>query len=296
MEHVNFNVETLALNEPIQIEDNLYRCSAYDGDLTNLFMMLTTDILCRIDDNNMILSTENKEIVKFVNKLYLKVIDCIHNKSSDWFENEVSKADVKQSVKNPILANIENNSLDIICNLSESHNGDDDKEFALSKCTLGFNGVIFDGEHFTLLLEINDFEKKDENNSIEENSNEQITEPVDEPVDELATEQVCDSTSENNNEEEIQEVELPTGVEEVTIDVDDIGDNEEMRMNLEKDNLFMIYDILNEKLRANMYHSVNELFENKKYNISDFDLDDIIFEDSDDEDEDDSDDESVFSE
>ena len=29
-----------------------------------------------------------------------------------------------------------------------------------------------------------------------------------------------------------------------------------MKLNLEKDNLFMIYDILNEKLRLNLFNSV----------------------------------------
>ena len=212
-------------------------------------------------------------------------------------------------MKKPIIANLENNSIDLLC-----YNDNEDiqivKDSEYVNCELLFKGLHFNGEIFDIILEIVHMseheETKYETNEVvedthidnevqehtEDEQNKEQVEDENENEDEENEDEEEDEENEDEDEDEEEEKEpisvnepielLDNDIEEVELDLDDSESNtDEMKLNLEKDNLFMIYDILNEKLRLNLFNSVTGLIEKNKYNLGEFDLDDILFDDED---------------
>ena len=161
----------------------------------------------------------------------------------------------------------------------------------LKKYSFKFNGLDFDGDKFKLDLVLSIDPNQTENDEVDVNNTENET--SDEVLRILLLRKEIkqddgnndvnetENTSEDNEEshqsndkipedpsddtEEVSSDDVDLEVEEVDINVDDINDNIEMQMNLEKDNLFMIYDILNEKLRSNIFQSVSKYLRRKSF-------------------------------
>ena len=55
-------------------------------------MKFTEVLKLPVNDNVMILSPNNNDVIKFTNQLYLKCLDNVFSLSKDWFD-EISKED-----------------------------------------------------------------------------------------------------------------------------------------------------------------------------------------------------------
>lgn len=315
MEQVNFDINSIDFNNPELIENtNSYMCTAINSkDNSPLSVVFNAEFKCRHDENYTRISTNNKDVVQFINKLYIKIVDVVFEKSKLWFENETTMQDIKNSVIHPVTPNIEDNSLEIMCRRSNITNEE------MNKCLIILSGIEFKNDNFYIILNLENISDNSQSTNEENQSDSTEEEPIEEgkteqetteqettedikTTDDNKTIEDINTTEELSHEQDISEedtaksdnIEILDDVEEIDISVDDDEDNDEMKMNLEKDNLLMIYDILNEKLRLNIYNSVNELFKKKRLDIGDFELEDIIFEDSDDEDTESDDEEYIY--
>ena len=76
-------------------------------------------------------------------------------------------------------------------------------------------------------------------------------------------------------------------------EVDFTNDNlDKLEMSIEKDNLFLYYDIINDKIKENMYYSLENILKKRNFKNNNFDIEEILFDDETVNDEDDYMDES----
>ena len=71
-------------------------------------------------------------------------------------------------------------------------------------------------------------------------------------------------------------------------EVDFTNDNlDKLEMSIEKDNLFLYYDIINDKIKENMYYSLENILKKRNFKNNNFDIEEILFDDETVNDEDD---------
>ena len=120
-----------------------------------------------VNDNVVILSPNSNDVIKFTNKLYLNCLDKIFSLAKDWFESDISKEDIKKSLKKPITANIENNTIDLLC-YNENKDVEYVKDNEYDSCELLFKGLHFNGDNFDIVLEITNLNNGTQDSSMDE--------------------------------------------------------------------------------------------------------------------------------
>jgi hypothetical protein len=245
MDIQNFDQNEITFSDPEPISDEEYLCPSklQNGDDV-IYMFDNTFSVVDKSEKHITINMDNKEILKGIKNLQELCVDKIFSNSKEWFEDEIKFEDVKDNFKPFVVPNIEENC--IVFEI-EKNGVDDDalsKDAKIRDIKIIFSGVVFDGSKFKMIFKLSSFENV-------------LNEPL------IEDEQTTET-------DDMQEVEIKS---------DNIEEQHDVKMNFEKDNLFMVYDIINEKLKNNLLFNLQEAFETKNINISDFDLEEIMFED-----------------
>ena len=98
MSFSSFDIDSFTFKNPEQLGDTeLFICKAISNSDKPLQIFFSGNIkITDINNNLVILSQNNNDIIKFTNKLYLECLDKIFSLAKDWFESEISKEDIKK--------------------------------------------------------------------------------------------------------------------------------------------------------------------------------------------------------
>lgn len=275
------DVSEITFSDPDPINNELHLCPAKmpTGDAISLTLAHVFSIV-DINEEKISINMDNKEIVRALKNIQDVCIDKIFNNSKEWFEDNIQFEDVKDNFESFVHPNIEENCIVFEINTVGKDLDSLEKGSMIKNIIMEFAGVTFNGSKFKMLFKLSDFDKHVHVDTVNDVEEEEEEEKVETPVEQPS------NNEENKVEEEV--INLDDDIEEVNIEPESIVESNDMKMNFEKDNLFMVYDIINEKLKSSLLFNLQEVFESKKINIDDFDLEEIMFEDeySDDESDD----------
>jgi hypothetical protein len=252
-------------------------------------------------DNYVNISITSKDYLMWFESFYNWCIETFCERSEDWFKEPLTLSDVEFSFINPLKSNIKDDCFDIQCitDSNRLHIVDTDDNVnsleSLKDCniipTFHIKGVKFNNKHFSLDIEVNNIliilEDLDEDgngvlsgglehsqpstavnsmidNSIFMHSNKE----KDLSIKATKSEEFKNVTNSNKelyleNENELNEVHLP------------LEDLEEMKMDIESNGFYEIYELLDEKIKDNIVQNIQKIFNKKKIKLN-MDLTDIF--------------------
>lgn len=286
------DIAEINISEPVFLKDEDYLCklSQNDNDIL-LNVDVTPSIVNFIHGTSEHLVLNNND-VKIMKQIYDKAVDLVHENTEEWFENKLELADVKNAFVPFIVPDIENNCLGVKCSLNEDVEYNKDEKYI--SVTLKVVGVVLNSNSFKINLvldKLNKVEEKQEQTQLleEDHNQEQESEPQNEVVSETQSVNEEENTQENVEENLVLETD---NLDELT-EVDFTNDNlDKLEMSIEKDNLFLYYDIINDKIKENMYYSLENILKKRNFKNNNFDIEEILFDDETVNDEDDYMDES----
>ena len=290
----NYKEELLNLGDPLEIEDDTYFCKF---NYNNMPFMIKTNKIClfksiqKNKDNYVNISITSKDYLVWFETFYKWCIQTFHERSEDWFEEPLTLSDVEFSFINPLKSNIKDNCFDIQCITDENRlHIVDTKDNVnsldmLKDCniipTFHIKGVKFNNKHFSLHIEVNNilviledldndpepvqtpYTKND--NPFEPIKLEPKTEPIaalDIQKEPIYLEKENEKENENENDD-LNEISIP------------VNDLEEMKMDIESNGFYEIYELLDEKIKDNIIQNLQKIFNKKKIKLN-MDLTDIF--------------------
>jgi hypothetical protein len=286
------DIDNITFIDPENHEDgNEYICKIKYGeqDAGVLNVIVNSQTVHSTHDNatvNLIIH-DNSVLQKF-KKIQDKAIDVIFSNASEWFEDEIKYEEIKDNFETSITPNLESNSIEYHCQYDEAMDMSTlESTPNMSSFTIEIKGILFDGNRFKLLVVMKSYSlaqsQEQEGRMVPETSSDSVDvhdinkeEETSGSVEKMSND-VSDSPDEVDATDSLDE-----GLIEVEINESEIKDDDSVNMKFEKDNLFMIYDILNEKIRSNLLYTIQDIFDRKNIRINDFDMEDILFEDDDD--------------
>lgn len=294
------DIADIKISEPVFLKDEDYLCklSQNDNDIL-LNVDVTPSIVNFIHGTSEHLVLNNND-VKIMKQIYDKAVDLVHENTEEWFENKLELADVKNAFVPFIVPDIENNCLGVKCSLNEDVEYNKDEKYI--SVTLKVVGVVLNSNSFKINLvldKLNKVEEKQEQTQLLEEVHNQEPELHSEPQpqNEVVSETQSVDEEENAQEQTEENVEENLVLETDNLDelteVDFTNDNlDKLEMSIEKDNLFLYYDIINDKIKENMYYSLESILKKRNFKNNNFDIEEILFDDETVNDEDDYMDES----
>ena len=303
------DIAEIKISEPIFLKDEDYLCKLTQNDNDILINVdITPSILNFIYGTSEYLVLNNNDI-KVMKQIYDKAVDLVHENTEEWFENKLELADVKNAFVPFIVPDIENNCLGVKCGLNEDVEYNKDEKY--DSVTLKVAGVVLNSNSFKINLvldKLNKVEEKEEQSELVEKvqqEEEQKEEQKEEQQEEQEQEQELHTETQNELVSETQKIEeeniqeenqenveenlvLPSDELDELTEVDFTNDNlDKLEMSIEKDNLFLYYDIINDKIKENMYYSLENILKKRNFKNNNFDIEEILFDDETVNDEDD---------
>ena len=281
----NYKKELLNLGDPYEIDDDLYYCKF---NYNNMPFMIKTNKICvfksikKNKDNYVNISITSKDYLMWFESFYNWCIETFSERSEDWFKDPLTLSDVEFSFINPLKSNIKDNCFDIQCitDSNRLHIVDTDDNVnsleSLKDCniipTFHIKGVKFNTTYFSLDIEVNnmlviledlDISDTDEipNQSMNQNeSNIHVSEP------EIKVEHKGETKTENKTEtKDNKYLEKDEDLNEVSLPMDDL---EEMKMDIESNGFYEIYQLIDEKIKDNIIQNLQKLFNKKKIKLN----------------------------
>ena len=279
----NYKTELLNLGDPYEIDDGLYY---YKFNYNNMPFMVKTNKICvfktikKNKDNYVNISITSKDYLLWFESFYNWCIESFSERSEDWFNEPLTLSDVEFSFINPLKSNIKDNCFDIQCITDENrlHIVDTKDNVcsldSLKDCniipTFHIKGVKFNSNYFSLDIEVNnmlvileDLDISDtetsENNQLNHVPENNIVPNVDVPQKKPDNSKSFTKIDENKyleKDEDLNEVSLP------------MEDLEEMKMDIESNGFYEIYQIIDEKIKDNIIQNLQKMFNKKKIKIN----------------------------
>ena len=216
------------------------------------------------------LSITTKDELQYFNSLRSTLIDILFQEQENWFEDKFSLDDLDNMFFEYLKPNFRENCIDLKCNFSnkvklkyESIEKEESYMDILPKLLI--HNISFDGKRFYINVECADFERiHDTTNTVqvskgEENEDKEDTEMY------ITSEEEESSPKLEEKTQDLCEVEL------------DSNDLEIMDMNLSEDDYYIVYKTINQEIKNNIVHSLNNIFESKGINLGDLNINDIIY-------------------
>lgn len=279
----NYKTELLNLGDPYEIDDGLYY---YKFNYNNMPFMVKTNKICvfktikKNKDNYVNISITSKDYLLWFESFYNWCIESFSERSEDWFNEPLTLSDVEFSFINPLKSNIKDNCFDIQCITDENrlHIVDTKDNVcsldSLKDCniipTFHIKGVKFNSNYFSLDIEVNnmlvileDLDISDtetsENNQLNHVPENNIVPNVDVPQKKPDNSKSFTKIDENKyleKDEDLNEVSLP------------MEDLEEMKMDIEGNGFYEIYQLIDEKIKDNIIQNLQKMFNKKKIKIN----------------------------
>jgi hypothetical protein len=204
-------------------------------------------------------------------------IETFSERSEDWFKDPLTLSDVEFSFINPLKSNIKDNCFDIQCitDSNRLHIVDTDDNVnsleSLKDCniipTFHIKGVKFNTTYFSLDIEVNnmlvileDLDKSDTDEM-----------PIQSQISQTTETQKNDSIMQDisiKSQPEIKSdkyLEKDEDLNEVSLPMDDL---EEMKMDIESNGFYEIYQLIDEKIKDNIIQNLQKLFNKKKIKLN----------------------------
>lgn len=295
----NYREELLNLGDlqPIDDDDLHYSKFSYN----NMPFMIKTNKICvfkptkKNKDNFVNISITSKDYLIWFDTLYKWCIKTAFERNEDWFNDDVTMADLEFSFINPLKTNIKDNCFDIQCITNENrlHIVDTKDNVhsleSLSECnvipTFHIKGINFNSTYFTLEIELNNLLIVLEDSENDEPEISQIVKipeikpPIKVEVEAEVKPQVKEINVKNRIDEDSQikfksheDTHLETELDEVSIPTNDL---EEMNMDIESSGFYKIYELLDEKIKDSIIQNLQKIFNKKKIKLN-VDLMDIF--------------------
>ena len=234
--------------------------------------------------NKFDLSITNKQELQYFDSLRTQLIQILFENQENWFEDKFSLEDLDTMFFEYLKPNFRENCIDLKCNFSnqiqtkyESFGHEESYIDVLPKFMI--QHISFDGKKFFINVDCVDFEQV-HNTSNNEQPSENGTTPHESDEDEeaemsLTSEIDSEAEEELKNEDEIQESQdTQQDLCEVEVDSNNL---ETMDMNLSEDDYYIVYKTINQEIKNNIVHSLNNIFESKGINLGDLNMNDIIY-------------------
>ena len=285
----NYKQELLNLGDPVEIDDDIYFCKF---NYNNMPFMVKTNKICMMNpikknkDNYVNISITSKDYLLWFETFYKWCIQIFHERSEDWFQEGLTLSEVEFSFINPLKSNIKDNCFDIQCVTDQNrlHIVDTKDNVcsldSLKQCniipTFHIKGVKVNANYFSLDIEVNNIlviledldEQPEEQPPPQVNipvQNTELIQPIKSEPKEiyLEKENKNDENDKNDEKDDLNEVSLP------------MDDLEEMKMDIESNGFYEIYELLDEKIKDNIIQNLQKIFNKKKIKLN-MDLTDIF--------------------
>jgi len=279
----NYKKELLNLGDPYEIDDDLYYCKF---NYNNMPFMIKTNKICvfksikKNKDNYVNISITSKDYLIWFESFYNWCIETFCERSEDWFKDPLTLSDVEFSFINPLKSNIKDNCFDIQCitDSNRLHIVDTDDNVnsleSLKDCniipTFHIKGVKFNTTYFSLDIEVNnmlvileDLDESNDDMNIHDTSRKHL--PKDVPdvshIPDVPKVQFKQSDEDKSN----KSLEKDEDLNEVSLPIDDL---EEMKMDIESNGFYEIYQLIDEKIKDNIIQNLQKLFNKKKIKLN----------------------------
>lgn len=268
----------------------------------------------KLNERNEIVQGElgitNKQDLKFLHDIQKRLYDLFYEKHEEWFENKFTKQQFKSLFENYLHPNIEENCVNITLRNIESREPDYTIKEIIPKILI--DSIIYENESLYINVVIQEFsvkpgkaEQKEEikNTNIKpiESEFQDKSEPLksDDQNEENIEKNVSFSNIKESNEvreakepfvqkeDEFEELSVQDELEEVVFDHSNM---DKTSLNLNDEDLYIIYKIINSNIKENLSESIIRIMKEK--NVKDtenINISEIIY-DSDEEDSDEEDD------
>ena len=286
----NYKKELLNLGDPYEIDDDLYYCKF---NYNNMPFMIKTNKICvfksikKNKDNYVNISITSKDYLIWFESFYNWCIETFCERSEDWFKDPLTLSDVEFSFINPLKSNIKDNCFDIQCitdsnrlHIVDTQDNVNSLE-SLKDCniipTFHIKGVKFNTTYFSLDIEVNNMlvilEDLDDTNQMSEIP---ISPKQIEVVSKSYVPNVPDipNVSDVPNVPDVPDVPIKSDekclekdedLNEVSLPMDDL---EEMKMDIESNGFYEIYQLIDEKIKDNIIQNLQKLFNKKKIKLN----------------------------
>ena len=274
----NYKKELLNLGDPYEIDDDLYYCKF---NYNNMPFMIKTNKICvfksikKNKDNYVNISITSKDYLMWFESFYNWCIETFCERSEDWFKEPLTLSDVEFSFINPLKSNIKDNCFDIQCitdsnrlHIVDTQDNVNSLE-SLKDCniipTFHIKGVKFNTTYFSLDIEVNNMlvvlEDLDTVQEIPPKQN-NLSNISHVPVTRVPITHVPDVPIESKYEKSLEKDE---DLNEVSLPMDDL---EEMKMDIESNGFYEIYELIDEKIKDNIIQNLQKLFNKKKIKLN----------------------------
>jgi hypothetical protein len=280
----NYKKELLNLGDPYEIDDDLYYCKF---NYNNMPFMIKTNKICvfksikKNKDNYVNISITSKDYLIWFESFYNWCIETFCERSEDWFKDPLTLSDVEFSFINPLKSNIKDNCFDIQCitDSNRLHIVDTDDNVnsleSLKDCniipTFHIKGVKFNTTYFSLDIEVNNMlvilEDSDNTTDTEIPNRQNEQKQNDSNISLSRPEIKVEIKPENKSLEKDEDLseDLNEDLNEVSLPMDDL---EEMKMDIESNGFYEIYQLIDEKIKDNIIQNLQKLFNKKKIKLN----------------------------
>jgi len=268
----------------------------------------------KLNEHNEIVQGElgitNKKDLKFLHDIQKTLYDLFYDKHDEWFENNFTKQQFKSLFENYLHPNIEENCVNITLRNTENRGCDYTIKEIIPKLLI--DSIIYENESLYINVVIQDFiVKPSKEEQKEKSQNTEIKRLESENQDKREFLKGADQNEENieknvsfsNTKDlnDIREVNDPSGrkdddFEELSVQdeleevVFDHSNMDKASFNLNDEDLYIIYKIINTNIKENLSDSIIRILKDKNVNnIENINISELIY-DSDEEDSDEGDD------
>ncbi len=294
----NYKKELLNLGDPDEIDDDLYYCKF---NYNNMPFMIKTNKICgfksikKNKDNYVNISIMSRDYLMWFESFYKWCIETFSERSEDWFKDPLTVSDVEFSFINPLKSNIKDTCFDIQCitdsnrlHIVDTKDNVNSLE-TLKDCniipTFHIKGIKFSPTYFGLDIELNsmlvileDFEENDTNydsnnpfEKSETNSNENLSQERQDKQERQNMQERQERQDQEKehkvnqyNEVKINQLE-DNDLNEVSLATNDL---EEMKLDIESNGFYEIYQLIDEKIKDNIIQNLQKLFNKKKIKLN----------------------------
>ena len=248
----------------------------------------------RFDDNICDLHIQDKNDLRFFNALHKYLSNQLYEIHEDWFETKFERTKYDAMFRSYLSPNIEENAVNIKCNISEELIKDIDPNSGLYVFpTFELTSILFDEDWFYIQLNVKDLRFDTIEKEVVEPAQESVLEPVLEPPQEPPQEPVLEPVLEPPQEPVLEPAQEPEPDEVVTeipqeVSIKHSDDLEETHVKLNDDDYFILFKIIESNLKENFSDAVLSVFKDKEIETKNINIQDIVYDsdelmDSDDE-------------
>lgn len=244
----------IGLGEPQTTDNEHYYCSLTYED--NPFIIQTDRICYSFKDIGDVLNVSlvSQDYALWIESLHQHCIELVYEKSAQWFEEELSHADIEHSFLSPLKTNIQNTCYDMVCSVDPITIIADEAGEKITHTlnqykilpTIHIKGITFNSKHFKFDLRLTSVVVLEEIES--------------------------DNETDLESDTELEELDNPELSE---VDLTEIKPEGDLNMHINENEFVEVYSFLDKKIRNDLLGHLNQMFTKKRIKVN-IDLADLF--------------------